>query len=723
MRWNEMSIVEVYVEHPIFEINQTYSYQCEFDVVEGQRVLVPFGNTKQVVGLVHKVHEEGTSELELKRVISVIDKTVLLNDELFGLAKFMEQTTIAPYMACIQAMLPTILKPKSNSQSAVLVKYVSLGEMPSKVTPKQMECVDYVREHGKVLYSEVRSLYANVALPLVKKGALLLVEEERKYQEEEVCEQYRVPVLSEEQKAGIASVEKSQGHETFLLYGVTGSGKTEVYLQLAQHVIEQGKEVILLVPEISLTPQMVQRVKGRFGAKVAIYHSHLSAQEKYEQYQRVCNKEVQIVVGTRSSVFVPFENLGLIIMDEEHDKSYKQESLPRYHTRDIASWRAKYHNCPLLLASATPSFESYARALKNVYTLLTLTKRIYTQMPKVELVDMKGEIRKNNPRLLSLPLRQAMEEVLAKGEQVILLFNRRGYAPVMECKKCHQVITCPHCDIALSYHKEERVMKCHYCDYVAPFIKVCPSCSHTEFTFAGHGIQQLEEELKETFATYRILRMDRDTTSRKNQHEQLIQSFANHQADILIGTQMIAKGLDFESVSVVGILNADMGFNRPDFRSIEETYQFLSQACGRCGRSEKQGQVFIQTYDPTHYAYGYIKQHDYPHFFAHEMKYRHRGNYPPYCYMASILIQDKNQEKALNFGQEIEIYLKVMNIDGKVYPLSDLVKVQDQYRYRILVKMKDASALQEVLRGVIHEFKEIRKSNVGLLVDMNPVTV
>lgn len=718
-----MKVVEVYVEHPIFEINQTYSYFCDFPCEIGQRVLVPFGNAKQVVGLIYDIHDMYEGTLELKSVISVIDTNVLLNQELFELAKYMEQTTVAPYMACIQAMLPNILKPKTTKSSAVMVKYVILGKQVDKITPKQLECLEYVKERSKVLYSELRSLFPNVLLPLVKKEALLVVEEERKFEDTSEVQEYHVPHLSDEQTNCVKSVESVSGQQTFLLHGVTGSGKTEVYLQLAKRTLEKGKEVILLVPEISLTPQMVQRVKGRFGKNVAIYHSHLSAQEKYEQYQRVRNKEVKIVVGTRSSIFLPFENLGLIIMDEEHDKSYKQENTPRYHTRDIALWRSKYHNCPLLLASATPSFESYARAIKGVYTLLTLSKRIYTQMPNVELVDMKQEIRRGNPKLLSLPLQQAMEEALSKHEQVILLFNRRGYAPVMECKKCHHVITCPHCDIALTYHKEEKVMKCHYCDYVAPFIKQCPSCSHTEFTFGGHGIQQLEEELRESFSSYRILRMDRDTTSRKNQHEELIQCFARGEADILIGTQMIAKGLDFENVSVVGILNADMGFNRPDFRSTEDTYQFLSQACGRCGRGEKQGRVFIQTYDPNHYAYSYIQKHDYEHFFAHEMKYRHHGNYPPYCYLASILLQDKNQEKAQQIGREIEEYLKEKEIEGKVYPLSELIKVQDQYRYRILIKMKDASLLAEILKSVIQEFKEIRKTHVGILVDMNPVTM
>lgn len=718
-----MKIVEVYVEHPVFEINQMYSYFCEFECSIGQRVLVPFGGSKQVVGLIANIVDEYNGEHELKNVISVIDKEVLLNDELLSLAKYMEHTTIAPYMACIQAMLPTILKPKTTTSSAVLVKYVVLGENFEKVTAKQMECLDFVKQKGKVLYSEVRSLYPNVVLPLVKKGSLIVFEEERKFEDSSSVEEYKAPILSEEQRTCIEKVENSVGNQTFLLHGVTGSGKTEVYLQLAKHTLERGKEVIVLVPEISLTPQMVQRVKGRFGNEVAIYHSHLSAQEKYEQYQRVRNGEVKIVVGTRSSVFLPFKNLGLIIMDEEHDKSYKQENTPRYHTRDIASWRAVYHNCPLLLASATPSFESYARALKGVYTLLELSKRVTTQMPIVELVDMKNELRKNNANLLSQPLRVAMIEALENKEQVILLFNRRGYAPVMECKKCHHVITCPHCDIALSYHKEGRVMKCHYCDYVAPFIKTCPSCSHSEFTFGGHGIQQLEEELLETLKEYRVLRMDRDTTSRKNQHEELIQKFANHEADILIGTQMIAKGLDFESVSVVGILNADMGFNRPDFRSTEDTYQFLSQACGRGGRGSKQGKVFIQTYDPEHYAYNYIKQHDFPHFFVHEMKYRHRGNYPPYCYLASILIQDKNQEKAGHIGKEIEMFIQTMNLEGKVYPVSELVKVADNYRYRILIKMKDQAALTQVLDAVINEFKAKRKTQVGILVDMNPVTV
>ncbi|MBE6114306.1 MAG: primosomal protein N' [Erysipelotrichaceae bacterium] len=715
-----MRVVEVYVEHPVFEINQTYSYICEFPCQVGQRVSVPFGPQQSIVGLIHSIHER-EDVTGLKRVLKVLDEEVLLNTELFALAKYMEESTVAPYMACIQAMLPTVLKPKTTNAKVVTISYIVLGDVPEALTLKQAECVKYVREHEKVLSSELRKLYS-VTATLLKKGVLKVIEEEKKTHTSYVTP-YQEPVLTQEQMECIQRVEETSGFEPFLLHGVTGSGKTEVYLQLAKRTLEQGKEVLLLVPEISLTPQMVERVKGRFGDTVAIYHSHLNNQEKYEQYQRVRRKEVKIVVGTRSSIFLPFENLGLIILDEEHDKSYKQESSPRYHTRDIALWRARYHDCPLLMASATPSFESYARALKGVYTLLHISKRIFTNMPTVRFVDMKEELRKGNPNLVSIELKEKMRDALDKEQQVIILLNRRGYAPVMECKKCHEVIKCPHCDIALSYHKEENAMKCHYCDYKAPYIKVCPSCGHEKFNFSGHGIQQLEEELKQLFPEKKILRMDRDTTSRKGQHQQLIQHFADHQADILIGTQMIAKGLDFESVSVVGIIQADMGFHRPDFRAVEDAYQFLSQACGRSGRKEIQGQVIIQTYDDSHYAYQYIRNHDYPHFFAHEMKYRHHGNYPPYCYLASILVQDKKQERAMEEAFAIEAYLKEQQIQGKLYPVAELFKIQDQYRYRIIVKMKDEEGLRKVLLQVVQEFKGNRKSRVGIFVDINPVNV
>lgn len=720
-----MKIVDVYVEHPVFEINQTFSYYCEFDVSVGLRVIVPFNHT-ELVGLIYAVHEDESvvNSFELKSVIRVLDEEPLMNDEIQALAKYMAKSTVSPYMACVQAMLPTVMKPKTSQNTIKKERYVRIVNEKMAFTDKQQRCVEYIKANEACLYSDTRKEFGNTVLQLVKMGAAedyyleVITKVGKDYGD------FPEPKLTDEQAECIHHIESQKGYHPYLLYGVTGSGKTEVYLQLAKRVIAKGKSVIILVPEIGLTPQMVARVKGRFHDAVAIYHSRLSNQEKYSEYQRIRKGEVQVVVGTRSAIFMPLTSIGLIIVDEEHDKSYKQDSTPRYHARDIALWRARYHDCPVILASATPSFESYARALKHVYELVTLTKRISIQMPQIHLVNMKDELRKSNPYILSIALKNAMNEALERGEQVILLFNRRGYAPQMECRSCHKVLKCPHCDIALSYHKEEKVMKCHYCDYTAPFIRVCPTCGSTEgFTFSGVGIQKLEEELERDFSGYRVLRMDRDTTSRKDGHETIIEAFGRHEADILIGTQMIAKGLDFPEVTVVGIINADQGMNRPDFRSIEDTYAFLSQASGRSGRSQKQGQVYIQTYDEEHYVYKYLVNTDYEGFFAKEMKFRHLGNYPPYCYMASITVSDSNKEKAQHFAEMIYEFIVTKGIEGKVYAVSELIKVQDTYRYRILVKMKQNDKLEELLNEIIMEFKVKQKIRIKLHIDNNPLNV
>lgn len=718
-----MKVIDVYVEHPVFEINQTYSYYCDFDIKVGMRVIVPF-NHLELVGLVNGIRDTYNETIELKRVIRVIDEEVLLNDEMRALAVYMEQTTISPYMACVQAMLPTVLKPKTNSAHVKMVRAIRVINEKMAFTPKQQACIDYIKGYDVCLYSDARKEFTTTPLQLVKMGAVEEYEIEDISKVGKDYEDYAIPTLSDEQQACIEEVEGANGYKPFLLHGVTGSGKTEVYLQLTARCLERGQSVIILVPEIGLTPQIVARVKGRFHDLVAIYHSKLNNHEKYSEYQRIKRGEVKVVVGTRSAVFMPFDNLGLIIVDEEHDKSYKQDSTPRYHARDIALWRGQHHNCPVLLASATPSFESYARAMKNVYHLLTLTKRIKVQLPNIELINMKDELRNSNPYLLSRKLKAAMKEALENNEQVILLFNRRGYAPQIECKKCKKVLKCPHCDISLSYHKEEKAMKCHYCDYVLPYVSVCPSCGSSDgLSFSGVGIQKLEEELARDFSEYRVLRMDRDTTVKKSGHEEIIEAFARHEADILIGTQMIAKGLDFADVTVVGVINADQGMNRPDFRAIEDSFAFLSQASGRSGRGEKNGNVFIQTYDDEHYLFSYLKKHDYPSFFVREMKFRHVGNYPPYCYIASITTSDINKEKAEKFAYDIHEYLQAVGFDGKLYNVAEEIKVQDMYRYRILIKMKDLNRLEDILHSVIEEFKVKRKVRIKLHIDNQPLSV
>ena len=625
----------------------------------------------------------------------------------------MKDITLSTTISCYQAMLPTILKPSSSNSKIQYEKWVVPTEEKISLTPKQLDAYMYVVENQTIKYSLLRAKYPSIAKKLVDSGALKIIEKEKEGNTYSTVKKSLPLELTEEQRKVKTEFESSDD-SVFLLRGVTGAGKTEVYLQLADEVLKKGKQVLILVPEIALTPQMIERVASRFGSHLAIYHSRLNAQQKYEQYQLVRQKKASIVVGTRSAVFLPFDNLGLIIMDEEHDSSYKQDSQPAYHCRDIAIWRGKYHHCKVLLGSATPTLESYARALKNVYHLLTLEHRINDSLPVTEIVSMKNE--KQN--ILSDVLKEKIQDRLDKNEQVILLLNRRGYHNILRCKECGEVVKCPHCDLAMSYHYKENVMKCHTCETMTRIPKICPSC-HSDSGFAtfGYGTEKLLEVVQNTFKDARILRMDRDTTSKKDDHEKILKAFGNHEADILLGTQMIAKGLDFAGVTLVGILNGDEGLARTDFRSCEVTFDLLMQASGRSGRANKQGEVVIQVYDESHYAVTCAAKQDYVSFFKNEMKFRHIGNYPPYSYFISLTVYSLSEEKA----EETALWLKnALHGNFKIIGVVKLLKIKDQYRSRILLKGKDLDEMRNEIRKLL-DTDENRKKNIHI--DVNPMVI
>ncbi|HAQ08237.1 MAG TPA: primosomal protein N', partial [Bacillus bacterium] len=443
---------------------------------------------------------------------------------------------------------------------------------------------------------------------LVKKDVLAVKEMEvyRDPFSEREFQRKTALTLTEEQEKAISPVLssiESEKHEVFLLYGVTGSGKTEIYLQSIQEVLNKGKEAIVLVPEISLTPQMVTRFKERFGDYVAVMHSGLSAGEKYDEWRKIQRKEVKVVVGARSAIYAPFENLGIIIIDEEHETSYKQEENPRYHARDVAIQRAKTYNCPVVLGSATPSLESFARAQKGRYTLLSLPKRMNNQaLPTVDIVDMREELRTGNRSMFSVNLFEKLKDRLEKKEQTVLFLNKRGHSSFVMCRDCGYVKNCPHCDITLTYHRYKEQMKCHYCGYEEQVPVICPECNSEHIRYFGTGTQKVEEELNKLLPEARVIRMDVDTTGRKGSHEKLLNAFQDGHADILLGTQMIAKGLDFPNITLVGVLSADTMLHLPDFRASEKTFQLLTQVSGRAGRHKLAGEVVIQTYTPEHYS-------------------------------------------------------------------------------------------------------------------------
>ncbi|MHA6258653.1 primosomal protein N' [Sporosarcina sp. CAU 1771] len=574
--------------------------------------------------------------------------------------------------------------------------------------------------------------------PSVLKAAL-----ERGVGIEEYAEVYREPEasgmkdtaipdqLTDEQEVALAKVSTSLASgvaETFLLHGVTGSGKTEIYLRAIKEVLEKGQEAIVLVPEISLTPQMTSRFKARFGPLVAVMHSALSAGEKYDEWRKIQRGEVKVVVGARSAIFAPFENVGIIILDEEHESSYKQEDTPRYHARDVAIKRAEHYGCPVILGSATPSLESYARASKGVYTLLTLMKRARNQeLPEVNVVDMREELRSGNRSMFSIPLAEAVRKRLEATEQIVLFLNRRGFSSFVLCRDCGTVVECPNCDISLTYHRANEKLQCHYCGHNQNVPLECPECESEHIRFFGTGTQKVEEEIAKLFPTARVLRMDVDTTRKKGSHERLLRQFSEGKADILLGTQMIAKGLDFPNITLVGVLAADTTLHLSDFRAAEKTFQLMTQVSGRAGRHELPGEVFIQTYTPEHYAIELAKDQHYEPFYNLEMSARRQFGYPPFYFVTVVQFTHEDLLKVADFAEKGARYLKD-NLSGETIIIGPtaaaISRVNNRYRYQCLLKYKKEPKLTETLQQLIKIYRtKWIKSGLTMTVDVEPTSI
>ncbi|WP_407370471.1 primosomal protein N' [Carnobacterium sp.] len=534
--------------------------------------------------------------------------------------------------------------------------------------------------------------------------------------------------LNEGQQNAIQPILKAvteERTEIFLLKGVTGSGKTEIYLQTIAQTLQNNKSALMLVPEIVLTPQMVNHFKGRFGEEVAVLHSGLSVGEKYDEWRKIERGEARVVVGARSSIFAPVKNIGVIIIDEEHEATYKQDENPRYHARDVAIWRANYHNCPVILGSATPSLESRARAQKNVYTLLELPTRVNQKdLPDVEVVDMREELKNANRSSFSILLQEKIRDRIAKKEQIVLLLNRRGYSSFVMCRDCGFVLPCPNCDISLTLHMDTKTMKCHYCGHEENIPHTCPSCRGSKIRYYGTGTQKIEEELRDVLPEAKVIRMDVDTTRKKGAHEKLLASFGNGEADILLGTQMIAKGLDFPNITLVGVLNADTGLGLPDFRASERTFQLLTQVSGRAGRAELTGEVIVQTFNPEHYAIQLAKEHDYDTFYKQEMLLRHRGNYPPYFYTILITTIHEEELKAAKKMQQI-----VQHIKPQLQPETIMLgptpkavaRMNNRYYYQTIIKYKSEPHLKEVLQTILVESQREMAKGLQIAIDSEPM--
>ena len=719
-----MQIVNVWLEHPVINLNRTFSYFHDGETLleRGIRVTVPLNNST-VTGFVDgsefidKTREEYCQEVgyQIKDIISVIDEEPVLNEELYELGLWMGHQTVSTNIACFQAMLPNKMKPRSNRAKAVEEYYVRITDASLATSEKQQKFIESVRQ-GVTLRSELNKLYPGICGTLVKKGAVEIYSRQKEGRVEDLSIKEASYPLTEEQKAAIEKINASD-KQVILLHGLTGTGKTEVYMQLAAQKCRQGRQVLILVPEISLTPQMVKRMTDRFGNNIAIYHSKLNDQQRYEQYQLVRNRKVSIVVGTRSAIFMPFDDLGLIVLDEEHDHSYKQDSTPKYHCRDVAIKRAQTHNCKVILGSATPTLESYARAIRNVYELVELKNRIYHSLPTSHLINLQLETRKGN-FILSEPLKNAIGERLVANKQCILLLNRRGYTTIMKCRQCGEVVQCPHCDIALSYHKDTNKLMCHTCGYETSADMDCPNCGANNWNHYGLGTQRLYETIQQNFPEAKILRMDADTTRKKNGHQEILEAFGRHEADILLGTQMIAKGLDYPDVTLVGIFNSDALLGRTDYRSVEVTFDLIVQASGRSGRGKDAGEVYVQAYDSSHYGIRLAVKQDYISFFNQEMNYRHLLMYPPYCYMAAIYFNSLNEQLAQDTSWQAGEYFRQFDSVKTLGP-AQLPKLVNEYRRRIVLKSTDRQQLIELIWQWYSQ-QNISRSQLKITVDVDP---
>ena len=714
--------IDVLVELKAKGIDSTFTYlvpkEMEDNIKIGIRVIVPFSNQK-LEGFVLSINNNDV-DYKLKNIIDIIDNEPVLTSEMLELGKYISKKTLCNLISAYQTMLPRALKAKNgfivNKKYVTYLKLVDNDYIPKN--DKQKEIIEKLK-NGYKLKSEMVNISLSGVKTLIKNN---VITEEKKelyrINDEENIEECKIKLNEEQSNVVNRVLECKNTFKPFLLHGVTGSGKTEVYMHIINEVIKDGKEVIVLVPEISLTPQLVNNFKKRFGNKIAILHSGLSDGEKYDEWRKIINKDVSIAIGARSCIFAPFLNIGMIIIDEEHTDTYKQESNPKYNAIDIALKRAKTYNCPVILGSATPSIESYTRAKSNIYELLVMKKRVNNMLPDVKLIDMKNEIRKGNS-LFSEDLSKSINNCLSKNEQVILLLNRRGYSTIISCKNCGYIVKCPNCDIPLTYHKSTNKMNCHYCNYSTYKPLECPECKSKSINSLGLGTEKLEEEVRSKFGC-RVVRMDVDTTSRKGSHEKIINDFKNKKYDILIGTQMISKGLDFEDVTLVGVINGDASLNIPDYRSSERTFDLLNQVAGRSGRSKKGGIVIIQGFNIDHYSIVMASHHDYIGFYNEEMNLRKILKYPPYYNLTLIRIKGKNYNDVYNESNKIFSYLK-NNTDNVIIlgpSNSNLPKINNIYNMQVILKYKNTNLIMDKLIFINDKYKKNNKINIDI--DINP---
>ncbi len=720
-----MKFANVIIDQDAKALDREFVYKIpdDLDVTLGERVLVPFG-ARVLEGFVVDITDKTDYDIsKVKSIIRTVDGFAVIKKEMLALMHYMADNLHLKLASILRLFLPSEMR--TGKVKELKVRFVRLKSeditLP-KNARKQAEIIEFLKEKKVAKFSDISLKFGYAPLSaLVKKGDVIVFFEEKK----RAVDYDRIALKKREltplQQRAVDTVKENR---TYLLHGVTGSGKTEVYMNLIERALNNGKTALMLVPEISLTPQVLANFKARFGEEVALIHSGLSAGERFDEWRRIFFGEARVVVGARSAIFSPIENLGIIIIDEEHEQSYISESNPRYDTHEIAEFRRKYNDCILVLGSATPSIDSYLKALEGEYQLVEMPVRVNgMEMPKIVIVDMLNELRHGNSEIFSIPLMAELGNVVEKKKQAMIFINRRGFSSFQRCRECGYVAKCKDCDVSLVYHHYENKLKCHYCGKRYRALDICPSCGSHNIKQGAIGTERVVEELKKYFPDVPIFRMDNDTTSTKGAHRSILSQFREAKPGILVGTQMIAKGHDFEDVILVGIIDADQSLYQADYRSIERTFQLITQVSGRAGRSKEQGKVILQTYSPRHYVYRYAQNYDFKGFFKKEANLRKVTNFPPYTKVLRILFSHEDEnivakeiKVCYNKVQEVKekfkddfIYLDVMK--------SPLNRIKTKYRYQILTRFKlgKAKEIEDEIYKCIDE-----KAKSSIFFELNP---
>ncbi len=716
------------------EVDRIFEYRVDgLSVTSGSRVSVPFGN-KIIEGIVIGLKETSVFDAsKIKSAISVLEEIPALTEETLMLSEYVAKSCYATRAAALRLFLPVEMrKGRVKEKFTTYARLINTNLVDEYATGlkknalKQKDLLYFLAENGKSEVSKLNAQFGNSTVKAIKEKGLLEITEEKflrsPYQSLSTVK--NGVTLTDAQQKAVVGINKTE-KQTTLLYGVTGSGKTEVYLSLIQQVVAQGKSAIMLVPEIALTPQMLRQLRGRFGENAAILHSGLSAGERFDEWWRIRSRKAQIVIGARSAIFAPVENVGLIIIDEEHDGSYSSESNPRYSTISVAKKRAEFNNAKLILGSATPSVDSYKNAQDGIYNLEVLTERINKKpLPSVEIADMRLEVRRGNSSPFSSALKSELAKCLEEGNQAIIFLNQRGYSKTVICTECGHVQKCESCDVSLTYHKEDNSLLCHYCGAKYKMIDACTECGSRFLRYGGAGTERIVYELQKLYPKARILRMDRDTTQNKEGHFSILEKFSSKQADILVGTQMIAKGHDFPSVTLVGILDADMSLHFSDYRSGERTFQLLTQVSGRSGRASQAGKVVLQTYNPDNPVLRQAVNYDYEAFYKHEISVRKATGFPPFTDIIRVLVSDIDDERALDVLKSIYLQTEAIYQNNREKfrffgcMKAPLKKLQNKFRYQILMRVECGNDL--ISNEIYNLASKFNNRNTSVIMEINP---